>query len=139
MKILAKLLTVLLGFTIMGSCSEDSRFINDEADLAIFKKGHVKEVMITVPFNAKFTGEYLYQGPHPDHSECGIWDPENGEFWGLVINAGEGTSTHLGHLLITLNSAVTSRQEFILVREIMPAGILKQPTGINYLLCPPDR
>jgi hypothetical protein len=94
------LMKLFLFFSIAGlifSCSEKGQYMDEDFNGAQLKKGHAKEVMVTVPFKADFVGEYLWAGPHPDHPECGVWDPANGEFWALVINAGEGTATHMGH------------------------------------------
>ena len=97
MKSINKIFLLLVGMVIMFSCSETNQYLADDFDSSLLKKGHAKEVMVTVPFKADFVGEYLWMGPHPEHPECGVWDPANGEFWALVINAGEGTANHLGH------------------------------------------
>ncbi len=85
-----------LAVCLILSCSKSDSYLNDDMSVSL-KNGKAVSKTVTVPFNARFTGEYLWAGPHPDHPECGVWDPDNGEFWALVINAGEGTATHLGH------------------------------------------
>lgn len=97
MKTLKKILLFIAAICLILSCSKsDGIFEGDDINVSL-KNGKAVSKTVTVPFDARFTGEYLWMGPHPDHPECGVWDPDNGEFWALVINAGEGTATHLGH------------------------------------------
>jgi hypothetical protein len=93
MKTLTKIFLFTAVVCLIFSCS---KYEGDDINVSL-KKGKAESNTVTVPFKARFTGEYLWAGPHPDHPECGVWDPDNGEFWALVINAGEGTATHLGH------------------------------------------
>lgn len=92
MKTLGKVLLLMAVFSIIGACNKtDELGFNEELTGMSLKKA---QVMVTVPFKIKFVGTYL-DGivPCPD---CGPWDPDNGEAWGLVQTEGGGTGTHLG-------------------------------------------
>jgi hypothetical protein len=83
MKMFGRFLLLMALYCLVCACTDD--WVND----------HKWE---TQPFNASFTGEYLYSEQQPDDCKCGPWDPDIGECWGLVTNAGEGTEISLGHL-----------------------------------------
>lgn len=74
------------------SCSKSDTYFENDTDF-IIKKGKAESKTVTVPFKADFVGTYMYAGPE---ESCGEWDPDNGLFWGMVINEGGGTATHLG-------------------------------------------
>ncbi len=92
MKTLKKtfLLTAVVCFSM--SCSKSDTYFDNDTDVSL-KKGKAEQKAVTVPFKADFVGTYMYGGPE---ATCGEWNPEGGVMWGMVINEGGGTGTHLG-------------------------------------------
>jgi hypothetical protein len=81
-------------FLIAAACSFVISCSQDEGDITVnLKMGKAEPTSVTVPFKADFTGTYLFAGPD---ASCGVWNPAGGEMWGMIINEGTGTGTHLG-------------------------------------------
>lgn len=89
MKILAKIFFIYAVCGLILSCS---KYEGNEPGVDL-KKGKAVRGTVTVPFKADFTGTYMYAGPE---ASCGEWDPASGLMFGMVINEGSGTGTHLG-------------------------------------------
>lgn len=98
----------------MISCSKSDSFLNDDMNVSL-KKAKAEPTTVTVPFKADFVGTYIYAGPE---ESCGIYDESQGLYWGLVINDGTGTATHLGRM--------TSHFEFCCD---FASGVYPGPTG----------
>jgi len=111
MKTLTKIFLFTAVVCLVFSCS---KYEGDDINVSL-KKGKAESNTVTVPFKADFVGTYMYAGPE---SSCGEWDPEAGLLWGMVINEGTGTGTHLGKF--------TSYFEFCC--EFI-SGIYPGPTG----------
>jgi hypothetical protein len=91
MKTLGKFLFFAACISLFVTCQKSDQ-VTDDMSGANLKSAH--PITITVPFEANFMGTYMEgTGPCP---ECGPWDPENGDFWGIVINEPKGTGTQLG-------------------------------------------
>ena len=85
-----KLLFLMFIFAgLITGCSKDEVVPNNEELLK-----SAQPYTVTLPFKADFVNTFLEQtGPDPI---CGMWDPENGQFWMMVYGEGGGTATHLG-------------------------------------------
>ncbi len=93
MKTLKRVLFFIAGIGLLIACSKSDRFWGDDPLGNTMKNGPANPVEVTVPFKADFVGTYMYGGPM---ASCGEWNPEDGIMWGMVINEGGGTGTHLG-------------------------------------------
>ena len=92
MKTIKRILQFTAAVLLIMSCTKSDSYFNDEMNTS-FKQGPSEPVMVTLPFKADFIGTYMYAGPE---ASCGDWNPEDGIMWGMVINEGSGTGTHLG-------------------------------------------
>lgn len=89
MKTVKNILLITAAICLIFSCSK-----YEDDDIAVdLKKTKAKSTTVTVPFKADFVGTYMFAGPE---ASCGDWNPESGIMWGMVINEGGGTGTHLG-------------------------------------------
>lgn len=89
MKKIKNILLIAVALSLVFSCSK-----SDVDEMAVsLKKAKAEPATVTVPFKADFVGTYMYAGPE---ASCGAWDPASGQFYGMVINEGTGTGTHLG-------------------------------------------
>jgi len=93
MKTLKRILFLFAGICLIVACSKSDSFLNGDDINVSLKKSGANPTTVTVPFNADFVGTYMYAGPE---ASCGEWNPEGGIMWGMVINEGGGTATHLG-------------------------------------------
>ena len=91
MKTLVKFLFFVACIGLVVACSKSDEVIEEMSDADLKS---AKSETVTVGFNAVFTGEYM-DGTGPNLM-CGECDPSQGYCWGLVINEGKGTGTHLG-------------------------------------------
>jgi len=89
MKTFVKIFLVAAIISLLAGCDKTDEFSKVE-NLQLKKA----QVMVTVPFKADFVGTYQ-EGIVPC-PECGPWNFEEGEAWGLVQNEGIGNGTHLG-------------------------------------------
>jgi hypothetical protein len=89
MKSLKRILLLIAVVSLIFSCS---KYEEDDMNVSL-KKGNAEPKAVTVPFKADFVGTYSYAGPE---ASCGEWNPAGGIMWGMVINEGGGTGTHLG-------------------------------------------
>jgi len=89
MKTLKNIILLTAVICLTFSCS---KYEGDEMNVSL-KKGKAEPTTVTVPFKADFVGNYTYAGPE---ASCGEWNAEGGILWGMVINEGGGTGTHLG-------------------------------------------
>jgi len=92
MKTFKKIFLFTAAVCLIVSCSKSDSYLNDDLNVSL-KKGKAERATVTVPFKADFVGTYMYGGPE---ASCGEWNPPAGLFWGMVINEGGGTATHLG-------------------------------------------
>ena len=77
---------------MLSTCTNSEDIINEDSLSTSLKKGNDTPVFVTVPFKAKFIGDYRYVGP--DIEEYTGLEPRC-EFARVIVDF-EGNGTHLG-------------------------------------------
>lgn len=93
MKTILKIFISAAIFVLLAGCDKNEEFIKNETPE--LKNAQVE---VTLPFKADFVGTFL-DATFPC-AECGPWNPDEGETWGLVKNEARGNATQLGKFYV---------------------------------------